>query len=498
RERPISGCLEGTRENIFKDIDSWLSNNNSPNILWIKGFPGSGKSCVARSLVEKLADSPGFGSSFVFERDGGVFTAPSTMLRTIASDLCRHPAFMDALVSDLEARRVDFSTTSVQNQFIRLVEKPLQGLADQLSEGTPKLVVVVDALDECGGLGKARFQDRQDVVLAIARWSTLSPLLKLVVTSRDETPISEVLAPISTSLELRLNSRQAARDIEVFLKLEFQRIARTHSLADSWPTQDEIRAIAKKARGLWVWAATLVKFVDQPRPQDILQEILTGNMNVEGDITDLYILILKFSFCSDPGRSMNARFLDEFNSFVGGIVTAVRPLEKDCPLFDILGVDTATPKFICKRLQSVMAESRKQLRFSHQSFVDFLISDLCPLQFRINSNVIGQKISLAILRVLNDHLSFDPSRFRTSYESNPNTPNMDRISREVSYACRLWGDSLGGATTGDRNILGSLKAFLEKKLLFWLEFLSLTSEMACAISQLQGAKHWIGVSFISC
>ncbi|KAJ6576126.1 hypothetical protein DFH09DRAFT_1453918 [Mycena vulgaris] len=444
RERPIPGCLEGTRERIFRKIDSWLADSNSPDILWIKGFPGSGKSCIARSLVEKFTDSPNFGSSFFFERDGGVFTAPSTMLRTIASDLCRHPGpvFMNALVSGLETQRmIDFSTTSIKDQFIRLVEKPLRCLANELRDGDT-LVVVVDALDECGGLGSSRFQDRHELLASIARWATLTPLLRLVVTSRDETPFSEVLTHISTPLKLRLDSHRASRDIEAFLKREFRRIATAHSLPDSWPTQDEIRAVAEKARGLFVWAATLVKFVDQPRPRDILQQILTRTMNVEGPITELYQLILKKSFCPDPTHEPNARFLEEFIHFVGAIVASNRPLEKGSP-FDDGGRE---------------------------------IPALQP--------------SLAILNLLNDRLRFDPSRFYSSYESNRKT--ADRIPRDLLYACQSWGEALVGDNNGDGAILKSVKTFFEQKFLFWVEALSLTDMMPCALVQLRSAKNWIG------
>ncbi|KAJ7488280.1 hypothetical protein FB451DRAFT_1553709 [Mycena latifolia] len=491
RARPISGCLEGTRESVFEQIDLWLTDSKSRNILWIKGFPGSGKTCISSSLVEKWADSSRFGSSFFFERDGGVFTAPSTLLRTIACALCRHPAFMDALVADLETRMIDFSTTTIQQQSIQLVEKPLQSLLNQLREGD-RLVVIVDALDECGGLGPSRLHDRQNVLAAIARWAALSPLLRLVVTSRDEAQISEVLTPISNPLDLKLTSRQASRDIEIFLKFEFQRIARAYFLnPDVWPTQDEIRVLTKKARGLFVWAATLLKFVDQPGPQEILHQILTGKMNVEGDITDLYTLILEISFCPDPKRPPSTAFLGEFNDFVGGIVAATRPLEKTSPLFSILRVRTATAAFICAQLRSVMMEGGKYLRFSHQSFVDFMISESCPLIFRIIPCVKKRKISLAILQALNDHLRFDPSRFRSSFASNPKTPDLSRISRELSYACQVWGEVLGGTDGGDENILRSLRTFFETKFLFWLEVLSLIGEMSCALGQLHGAKTWI-------
>ncbi|KAJ7723497.1 hypothetical protein DFH07DRAFT_759459, partial [Mycena maculata] len=482
------GCLEGTRERIFRKIYSWLESSDSPNILWIKGFPGSGKSCIARSVVEQLTVTPSFGSSFFFERDGGTFTAPSTMLRSIASDLSRRPLIMEALVAELEARKIDFSTASINEQFVRLVENPLRHFAHELREGNP-LIIVLDALDECGGLGKFRRQDRDAVLAIIQRWSTFSPLLRLVVTSRDETSIAEVLDPISTPLALKLDSQQATRDIEEFLNAEFKRIARNYHLPDSWPTREEIRTLAKKAKGLFVWAATLVKFVDQPRPQYVLQRILRGDMDVEGDITDLYELILRISFYQD--RQPSPEFVAEFNTFVGCIGTASRPLEKDSALFDILGVQAETARFICTQLRSVLMDDGKHLRFHHQSFVDFLISNFCPLGFRIIPHDSRKKTSRAIFHLLNNRLRFDPCKIRTSRDSNPAPAATTKyIPPEIYYACKSWEDCLSEDNKGDAEILSSLKTFFETKFLYWLEVLSLGGEIPCARNQLCYAAIW--------
>ncbi|KAJ7463897.1 hypothetical protein B0H11DRAFT_83087 [Mycena galericulata] len=491
RQRPLAGCMKGTRESIFTEIESWLANGALHNILWITGFPGSGKSCVAKSLVEKLADTPTFGSSFFFERDGGSFTSPSTMVRKIASDLSRRPVFMEALVADLDARMIDFSTASIAMQFSRLVEKPLKFFAQKLVPGN-SLVVVLDAIDECGGLGKFRNEDQEDILALIQRWASFSPFLRLIVTSRRETLISEVLDPISTSLNLELSSEQATRDIEAFLDLQFRRIAKIHRLPNSWPTRDEIRTLAKKANGLFVWATTLVKFVDQPRPQDILQQILGGEINVEGPITDLYELILKMSFYKD-GRRPRSRFRAEFNTFIGCIATAKRPLEKTSPLFHILKVEEATASYICAQLRSVLMDDEKHWRFNHQSFVDFLVSDACPSSFRIIPVENMKKTSLSILSTLNDGLRFDPYKFRTSYNSNPGTEAVLKyIPPDICYASKIWGDSLSGDNSGDTEILASLKTFFETKFLYWVEVLSLTGQMRCGLAQLRCAEKWIG------
>ncbi|KAJ7624241.1 hypothetical protein DFH06DRAFT_754539 [Mycena polygramma] len=486
RRRPIPGCLEGTRERIFRKIDGWLADRTSPNILWIKGFPGSGKSC-ARSVVDRLEGSPCLNSSFFFERDVGGFTEPSTMLRTISSDLCQHRIFLDALLANLD-RRINFSTTSIHDQFCRLVERPLQSIAENLDDGQA-VVVVVDALDECGGFSRSR--DRQEVLSIVKRWSAFSPLLRLVVTSRDETSISNVLTPISTPLDLRLSSSEARRDIEAFLDLELKQIGAAHCLPD-WPTPDQIRRLALKAKGLFVWAATLVKFVDQPRPQDILDMILRGDTNVEGDITELYRAILDFSFCTG-GQKPNSRFLDEFRLFIGAVVTARQPWEKKSPLFSILGISPSTASYISDQLRSVMVPDKAYLRFNHQSFVDFLLSETCPRNFRIVPTLIMQGISLSLLRLLNDHLQFDPSEFPSSHRSNSKSQMC--ISAELVFACQFWGDTLPlGEQDGDTAVSAALKTFLETKFLFWLEALSLAGQMPSALSQLSCAKDALAAS----
>jgi hypothetical protein len=216
-------------------------------------------------------------------------------------------------------------------------------------------------------------------------------------------------------------------------------------------------------------------------------------MNVEGDITRLYELILKISFSAVQQPS--SKFLSEFQTFVGAIVTANHPLEKGSSLFSIIGVETRTANYICGQLRSVMTREAKYRRFEHQSFVDFLLSEKCPPVFRILPGVTRRNISLSVLTLLNDRLQFDPSKFSTSYRSNPKTPV--HISGELAFACRIWGDTLPdfGDEELDASIVASLKTFFETKFLFWLEALSLTSQTSCALTQLLAAKKSIAVSF---
>jgi hypothetical protein len=42
----VHGCMEGTRKGVFKEIDGWLNDFRAPNVLWVSGCPGSGKSGI--------------------------------------------------------------------------------------------------------------------------------------------------------------------------------------------------------------------------------------------------------------------------------------------------------------------------------------------------------------------------------------------------------------------------------------------------------------------
>ncbi|KAJ7603235.1 hypothetical protein FB45DRAFT_882233 [Roridomyces roridus] len=465
RPRPVAGCMPGTRKALLEQIQQWLLSRDLPNILWIKGFPGSGKSALSRTLVENTKARGILVSSF-FERDGDAFMSPSSMVRKLSADLADGlPAFRDALLEDLQTRgTVDWSTASIADQFHRLVEKPLRSLAPE----TP-VVIVLDALDECGGLEKHRLQDQRDVLEIVEKWGTFSPSFRLVVTSREEPSMSEVLGPISTVFELSLGTDQAISDIETLLKREFRRIAKRYYLPSSWPARSEIEALARRANRLFVWAATLIKFVDGVDAEIKLHQILAGEVNLRGDITELYQMILKISFYPE-GQKLPETFLSAFQR---------QPVVRNSSFGSIEAQD----------------DEEHTLRFDHQSFVDFLMSrSQCPSDFRIKPRKIMKMTALALLDTLNRGLEFNLCGFQTSYQSNPRVESANRrIDPRIRYASHFWAHALCEDTRGDEEILACLKVFFEKKFPYWLEVLSVTGKMSGALTQLRGASRWLGV-----
>ncbi|KAJ7151988.1 hypothetical protein C8R46DRAFT_1042874 [Mycena filopes] len=288
RAKPIDGCAPGTRQDVLSGVERWIDLGGAAkrNVFWINGFPGSGKTAIASTLVERLRKSKQLGSSFFFERDNSDFTSPSVLWGQVAYDLAqRYPEFAAGLFEVLERGVIDFNTTPIEDQFKLLVLDQLTTLAALPTP--PHFVVVIDALDE------------------FHAWSKMPwPHFKLVVTSRPEAPMSKVLRLITAALELRLSTKAVSEDIRRWLKHEMKRLAEAYDLdgADEslrrWPQTDQLQSITTMAGGLWVWARTLINFLESGHPAEQLELVMQGeNMGPQGDINVLYKKILRISFC---------------------------------------------------------------------------------------------------------------------------------------------------------------------------------------------------------
>jgi hypothetical protein len=158
-----------------------------------------GKSAIARKLATRLKSSHRFGSSFFFQRELAAVQTPVNLWRIFAFDLSReYPSARRASVTKLKDSEIDLKNTDAGELFGSLVEGPLKHSVDIPSGKLP--VVVIDALDECGGLESSRSKHRTLLLQGMKAWTRLGPRFKLVVTSRPEDDIARALSAISHSL----------------------------------------------------------------------------------------------------------------------------------------------------------------------------------------------------------------------------------------------------------------------------------------------------------
>jgi hypothetical protein len=196
----VPRCMDGTRESVFKEIDNWLNgmSNSSvvpsmtiytivlgpksslaPNIMWINGSPGVGKSAIASSLVSTLTEKRRLGSFFFFKRGDANSGDPASLWRTVAYDLAQfHPSVKACVVEFLN--RPGFRDADINLHFKCLIEDPLTKFSGELFSHAP--VVVVDALDECGS-DDSHSSQRQILLDTLTSWTCLPRPFKHLITS---------------------------------------------------------------------------------------------------------------------------------------------------------------------------------------------------------------------------------------------------------------------------------------------------------------------------
>ncbi|KAF8129130.1 hypothetical protein K438DRAFT_878746 [Mycena galopus ATCC 62051] len=265
-------CHPETRAEMLEDLWKW-SLDSDPNcrVLWLYGPAGAGKSSVARSFCQKLAEGGRLGASFFFQRGHPSRGDGHKLFPTIAYQLCRAaPVF-----KDIVCRRVEddpaITNRSLSVQLEQLIIKPCWQ-----SNLNPGLVLVIDGLDECAG---------RNIQEAILRSFSMhrEPLPFLVfIASRPEVHLREIFISALQGIYLSVNLEQSFEDVWKYLKDEFARIRRDHhetmaTVPLPWPTREITDNLVQKSSGYFIYASTVIRFIDDKdfRPTERLQ-VITG------------------------------------------------------------------------------------------------------------------------------------------------------------------------------------------------------------------------------
>jgi hypothetical protein len=120
--------------------------------------------------------------------------------------------------------------------------------------------------------------------------------LRIMITSRIEEHIRKKLDAASTAVDrLSLQDFDARVDIRQFIRSRFSTICHENSRLlknemRPWPSHSDVDSLVKKADGSFIFAVTLMNFMDQGRglPQEKLRVALTA----EAGLDELYKQVL--------------------------------------------------------------------------------------------------------------------------------------------------------------------------------------------------------------
>ncbi|KAK6354376.1 hypothetical protein TWF730_008784 [Orbilia blumenaviensis] len=481
-------CLENTRTELLNTIKSWATINKSPSIFWLRGMAGTGKSTISRTIAEKFDDLQVLGASFFFSRGDGDRGRITKFATTIASQLAsRIDPFEKSLHEALdELESVNISGLDLKSQWSKLILEPLSNL--NFGGGAKKVIVlVIDALDECG-----KEADAQLIVELLQSSAKMLQSVELLtyITSRPEAHINRAFNDVPnqnlTDVALHDISKHIVQsDIKLFLCDEFRKIGRTRSFPPNWITDKQIDALTDKSDGLFIYAATVCRFIndDAESPQDLLNTALekeTRGISTTPDLDDIYLKILKTAVLEKCRENQKRVRADKFKRVVGCLILLSRNFTfEDLASFLEEDVDSIRP--FLRLLSSVLDMPRSnqeqfEIRLLHPSFRDFLLDrERCSdISFWIDERKTAKTMALRCIDIMKKTLRKDICNLglpATTIEDIEDSVINTHIPETTKHACLYWVDYLKRSEIGPDD--EKVHKFLKDHILHWFEALSL-------------------------
>src|SRR5258706_9995741 len=487
--------MEDTRKSRLKEIVDWVANVSEVKDLpqsityWIYGLPGIGKSSLAHSICANLHDQKQLAGAFFCQRDDPNLSEPRNILPTLISKLAGvFPPFRSMVANRLRNDPNLTPESMKESLFLDF----FQNLPHSPSHF---LVFVIDAFDECGN-----HRSRPALLRLLTSAAARVSWLKIIITSRPEVDIQHFFDRLTQSSYLRYDlatDQEANHDLRTFAQSKFNLIAQQWYLPAHWPEESLLNRLLSRANGLFIFIKTLVLALeDCENPTEFLkatsEEAGAGLKSLYG----LYSHILN----SHKGHN-NA----EFRKVIGVLLT-VAPYRALCDetIAELAGVEPNLVKKWVDDLSSLLYRDEGTnggIRVRHLSISDFLVSDDCPCDYRINPRDANAQLGIACLKTMVLQLCFNVCGLEDSRLANAEIEDLpSRITRNISdclqYSSLYWSDHLCFTPDNhDRQVLDGLKEFFEGLYpLFWIEVLSILGMVPIGAPSIQKVISWAKVS----
>ena len=423
---------------------------------------------------------------------------------TLAFQLAyRYPPFRQELLQVLRANP-DVGREVLCSQMEKLIVGPFQMTKIQT-------LVVIDALDEC--------QDKEPasaILSVLSRYVDSIPLVKFFITGRPEPRIRSgfrlvALRPHTDVLRLHdVEPSSVNSDIKLFLKTQLANVVNNQSncdLGEGWPIPHDIDVLCKKTAGFFIYAATVIKFVEsqhhQPDERLTLITSLPHDTSHEGGsgIDLLYTQVLKQAFCDV--NSQDHEFYSHLKSVVGAVVLVFNPLSIKT-LSNLLR-NHHTPSRISKALRPlhslllVPESTEDPVRIFHKSFPDFLTDPqrCTDEQFFVDPPVYHTEMLLSCLALMKGRLKKNicnlDDHIILSKVEDLSTCLKVHIGDALEYACRFWASHLSRIPSNSpdaKEVQGAMDEFSATHLLHWIEVLCLTGNLDAGVYALNFTQQW--------
>lgn len=399
---------------------------------------------------------------------------------------------------------IDICKSSVPYQLEELIIKPLHSVG----KAFPRSVIVLDAIDECKDTDTN--PTTSTILSALSRYVSELTRLKIIVTSRPERRIANAFQSgdlKSATQRLVLHEIQLGvvqDEIKHYLTSKLASTREYYSLGKEWPPLPDIHRLAYMSFGLFIFAATSIRFIDDPNysnPRRQLENLLrttttfAAKSSPHHHLDQLYNQVLTLAF---PDISLD--LVTRLRKVLGSIVLLQDPLSP-LALERLLDLEPTDVRQTLLHLHSVIIvpeNDSQAIRLLHPSFFDFITNSArCPNpNFYVNAQTQHTLIACACLETMkglkHDICDIKDPGLLNSEIRDLSTRLATHIPTHLQYACRHWAFHLASSTISD-SLLDLAKEFSTKYLLWWVEVCSLLGDLRNALLSLNTAKRALSV-----
>ena len=316
-----------------------------------------------------------------------------------------------------------------------------------------------------------------------------------------------LLKDTSTLVLHSIPSDISERDIHIYLDKQLSCIRQSFELDSSWPSEEDLKSLVKQSCGLFIFAATAAKFIEDRNmnnPKHQLMRLLSTTYIMSSknspsphmQLDRLYLQVLNEAF-PDISGELRARL----KTVLGTVVLLFDPLDPES-LEALVGLNKNMVRMTLRHLHSIIIvpdDGAGPIRLIHPSSHDFLINtDRCSdVNFIVNPKLQNTFLAECCLQALQT-LSPDMCKIGDPSLHNQEVSDLQakittHIPLHIQYSCRHWASHLSSDNI-HATILDLLLRFCSNQLINWLEVMSLLGELDNAISALQSAHQIVKVS----
>jgi hypothetical protein len=493
--------IEATKGGLIPDSYHWIRENGDfkqwrndlqSHLLWIKGDPGKGKTMLLCGIVDELKKSTAKTHLLSFfycqATDSRINNATAVLRGLLYLLIDQQPSLISHIQKqhDLAGRNL-FEDA---NAWVALSDIFTNVLQDPSLKST---YLIIDALDEC-------VIDLPKLLDFIVQKSCVSPNVKWLVSSRNDTNIERKLwvddSGMRLSLELKENAEQVSRAVNVYIDHCLSQL--TQIQHDKYLRDSVRKRMQHKANGTFLWVSLVVKELKEVMSWEVLQVL----DEVPTELKDVYRRMM------EQIKRLQHQRPDFCRHVLSIVIAAYRPLhlQELHVLFGSHAQAQNVNRFtapIVKMCGSFLTIRDDNVYIIHQSAKDFLTKEASHDIFPRGVGDVHHSIFLKSLEILSRTLRRDIYGLHALGSSieQAKPPNPDPLAAS-RYSCVYWVDHLcdwNASITNDQFDLpdgGTLDSFLRKKYLYWLEALSLCRSIPKGVLAMAKLEALVQVGFL--